>query len=78
MTPFRLLCLLALCFCAQGALGAPSLEAYGKLPKVSRMVISPNGEREDHYLQEGSTRLQALQAMIAFVDQHIGSDGAAR
>ena len=45
MLPSRLICLVVLSFCAHSVLGAPSLDAYGKLPKVSRMVISPNGER---------------------------------
>ncbi|MBT8439209.1 MAG: hypothetical protein KJO91_05740, partial [Gammaproteobacteria bacterium] len=45
MTVFRLTCLLALIVCAENSFGAPSLEDYGKLPQVSQMVVSPNGER---------------------------------
>ena len=29
-------------------------------------------KNEDHYLREGSTRLQALQVLVDFVDKHIG------
>jgi len=49
--------------------------ALSKAGKSAQLIRLNN---EDHYLQEGSTRLQALQAMIAFVDKHIGNDGAAR
>ena len=45
MTRFSALLLLALTFYAESSFGMPSLEAYGMLPKVSQMVISPNGER---------------------------------
>jgi dipeptidyl aminopeptidase/acylaminoacyl peptidase len=48
------------------------------LTKAGKSVQLIRLDNEDHYLQEGSTRLQTLQAMIAFVDKHIGKDGAAR
>jgi len=45
MSEFRKICPLALVFFAEIGLGAPNLEAYGMLPRVSQMVVSPNGER---------------------------------
>lgn len=45
MTAIRLLCLLALALYSDIGQAAPTLEAYGMLPQVSQMVISPNGER---------------------------------
>jgi dipeptidyl aminopeptidase/acylaminoacyl peptidase len=43
-----------------------ALEKAGKDVELVRL------ENEDHYLREGSTRLQALQVMLEFVDEHIG------
>jgi dipeptidyl aminopeptidase/acylaminoacyl peptidase len=45
---------------------------YRALQRAGKSVELIELDNEDHYLQEGSTRLQALQAMIAFVDKHIG------
>ena len=45
MTELPKLCLLVLIFYAASVLGAPNLEAYGMLPRVSQMVVSPDGER---------------------------------
>ena len=43
-----------------------ALEKAGKDVELVRL------KNEDHYLREGSTRLQALQTMLAFLDKHIG------
>ena len=45
-----------------------ALEKAGKDVELVRL------KNEDHHLREGSTRLQALQTVLAFVDKHIGDD----
>ena len=47
---------------------------YRALKKAGKSVELVRLDNEDHYLREGSTRLQALEAMVAFVDRHIGAD----
>ncbi|MEM7283227.1 MAG: prolyl oligopeptidase family serine peptidase, partial [Pseudomonadota bacterium] len=42
------------------------------LKKAGRDVELVKLKNEDHYLREGSTRLQALQTIVGFVDKHIG------
>jgi dipeptidyl aminopeptidase/acylaminoacyl peptidase len=45
---------------------------YKALKKASKDVELIKLKDEDHYLREGSTRIQALKAMIGFIDKHIG------
>lgn len=56
MTEFLKLCLLASIFYATSGLGAPNLEAYGTLPRVSQMVVSPNGERIAYWNTESDDK----------------------
>lgn len=46
---------------------------YRALKKAGKDVELVKLKNEDHYLREGSTRLQALQTLVAFVDRHIGN-----
>jgi dipeptidyl aminopeptidase/acylaminoacyl peptidase len=45
---------------------------YKALKKAGKDVELIKLKDEDHYLREGSTRIQALKAMIGFIDKHIG------
>jgi len=45
---------------------------YRAMKKAGKDVELVRLNNEDHYLREGSTRLQALQTLMGFVDKHIG------
>lgn len=44
-----------------------------KLLKKHKAVKLVELKGEDHHLQEGATRLQALTEMVSFINQHIGT-----
>lgn len=51
----------------QSTLMQRAMEKAGKDVELVRL------KNEDHYLREGSTRLQALEVMVEFVEEHIGA-----
>ena len=42
------------------------------LKKAGKEVELVKLKNEDHYLSQGSTRMQTIETMVGFVDRHIG------
>ena len=52
-----------------------SRRMYRALKRADKQVRLVKLKHEDHFLREGSTRLQTLSEIIGFIDQHLGEQG---